>query len=227
MATTPAADGARAQPDFGPTLPALVRRHFGLRERLTTVAGAVLVGLIALALILHASLSGPERFVYRAGPTFNIQYSGNVLQRVAPGGQELVRLEGRRGTVSVTIAVTRLRLPPYPGNVTSGLLPVYEDRYERGLRRGAVDFVVRDEGSARVNDAQGYQLGFRTGPPGRFTWGRDILLVPGDENVREGVVLKLRQTKVGPAITKRDEKYLEAVHRAFKSFNFGTDPGEW
>jgi hypothetical protein len=227
MATTPAAETARAQPDFGPTLPALVRRHFGLRERLTTTAAAALVVVIAVAALVHTYVSAPERLVYRAGPTFNLQYSGKVLHRVPPGGEELVRLEGRRGTVSVSVAITRLRLPPYAGNVTSGLLPVYEDRYERGLRRDAIGFVVRDEGSARVNDAQGYQLGFRTGAPGRFTWGRDILLVPGDENVRDGVVLKLRQTKVGASLTKRDKKYLDAVKRAFKSFNFGTDRAQW
>jgi hypothetical protein len=227
MATTPAAEAARARPDFGPTLPALVRRHVGVRERLTTIAAAALVAVVAVAVLVHAYVSGPERLVYRAGPTFNIQYSGKVLHRVSPGGQELVRLEGRRGTVSVVIAITRLHLPAYAGNVTSGLLPVYEDRYERGLRRDAVDFVVRDQGSARVNDGQGYQLGFRTGPPGRFTWGRDILLLPGDENVRDGVVLKLRQTKIGAALTKREKKYLDSVHRAFKSFNFGTDRAKW
>jgi hypothetical protein len=227
MAPTPAADAARARPDFGPTLPALVRRHFGLRERVTMLAAAALVVVVAAAVLAHSYLSGPERLVYHAGPTFNLQYSEKVLHRVAPGGEELVRLEGRRGTLSVSIAIIRLHLPPYAGNVTSGLLPVYEDRYERGLRRGAPDFVVRDQGSARLNDAQGYQLGFRTGPPGRFTWGRDVLLVPGDENVRDGVVLKLRQTKLGATLTKRDKKYLDAVKRAVKSFNFGTERAEW
>jgi hypothetical protein len=88
------------------------------------------------------------------------------------------------------------------------------------------DFVERDEGSARVNDAQGYQVGFRAGPAGEFTWGRDILLVPRDEDVRDGVVLHLRQTKPG-TFDKRDEALIGRVRRAFKSFNFGTDRADW
>ena len=226
MASSSASAAPPLGPDYGPSLPALLRRRFGFRERATTAVALALALAVAAVTLLVVSLTGPERIVYRAGPTFNLQYSSDVLHRVPPLDGELVRLEGRRGPLAVSITITPLRLPAYAGNVTSGLLPVYEDGYERRLRATASNFVERDEGSARVNDAQGYQLGFRTGAPGGFTFGRDILLVPGDENVRDGVVLHLRQTKPG-LLTKRDEGFLGPVRKAFKSFNFGTDRSEW
>src|SRR4051812_17653219 len=230
MTSTPALDARpdaqRVPADFGPSLPQLLRQRFGVRERVTTAATAVLVLIVGGGLLLRAVAAGPEHLVYHAGPTFNLQYSTSILHRVAPSGDELVRLEAHRGKLFASVTISRLHLPSYAGNVTSGLLPVYENGYERSLRRGAPNFRLNDQGSARVNDAQGYQLGFRTGPPGRFTWGRDMLLVPGDEGVRDGVLIKLRQTKAG-SLTKRDQKVLGEVQRAVKSFNFGTDPGKW
>jgi hypothetical protein len=220
-----ASDAPPARPDFGPSLPALLRRRFGIRERVTRIVAFVVAAAIAIAVVV-ALLSRPEHIVYRAGPTFNIQYSSDVLERVAPRGSELVRLEAHKGKLSASITVSRLTLPAYGGNVTSGLLPVHVDRYERELSRTLVDFQLRDEGSARVNDAQGYQVGFRFGPTGRFTWARDMMLVPGDEDVREGVMLRLRQTKEG-TITDADREVLDDVHQAFRSFNFGTDRGKW
>ena len=226
MATTGASGAAPVLPDFGPKLPALLRRHFGFRERVTTAVAIGLVLAATVAVLAVTLLTGPEQLTYRAGPTFNMQYDSGTLHRVAPRGDELVRLEMHRGALTASITVTPLRLPSYAGNVTSGLLPAYEDGYEQRLRSVAPDFVQRDEGSARVNDAQGYQLGFRTGPVGHFTWSRDILLVPRDEDVRDGVVIHLRQTKVG-TFTKHDDSLLGRVRRAFKSFNFGTDRAKW
>jgi hypothetical protein len=137
-----------------------------------------------------------------------------------------VRLEAHRGSLDASITVTRLRLPPYSGNVTSGLLPVYEESYVRRLRETLPAFQLRDEGSARLTDAQGYQVGFRSGPAANFTWGRDILLVARDEDVRDGVVLHLRYTTGGPP-SKREASALDEVRKAFRSFNFGTDPAKW
>jgi hypothetical protein len=225
MPTARAADAPSVHPDFGPNLPTLLRRRFGIREHVTIGAALLLAAAVTAALVISL-VTGPALIVYRAGPTFNLQYSTDVLHRVAPRGLELVRLEAHKGKLSASITVSRLHLPPYGGNVTSGLLPVYMDGYEERLRDGLDRFRQRDEGSARVNDAQGYQIGFRAGPPGNFTWGRDMLLVPGDESVQDGVVLRLRQTKAG-TFTKRDAEVLDDVKQAFRSFNFGTDRGKW
>jgi len=88
----------------------------------------------------------------------------------------------------------------------------HEDRFERELTSSTTGFVEHDEGSARVNDGQGYQLGFQSGPRGLPTWGRDILLVPSDEGVTEGVVLQLRQTKAG-SFTK--QRWVELLQRHY------------
>ena len=223
--TTRLGSDASPRPDYGPSLPVLLHRRFGVRPGVTRLVALALAAAAAGAL-LYSLVTGPERLVYRAGPTFNMQYSSDVLHRVAPHGMELVRLEAQKGALSASITVSRLRLPPYAGNVTSGLLPVYVDDYEQELGRTLADFQLRDEGSARVNDAQGYQVGFRAGPQGHFTWGRDMMLVPGDEDVTEGVVLRLRQTKAG-AVTKADQGLLDEVRKAFRSFNFGTDRADW
>src|SRR4029450_11814315 len=142
-----------------------------VRERTTIAAGLAVLVLVGAAL-LYSLFTGPEKLTYRAGPTFNIQYEGDVMKRVSPLDSELVRLEAHRGSLAASITVTRLRLPPYAGNVTSGLLPVYEESYVRRLRETMPGFQLRDEGSARLTDAQGYQVGFRSGPADRYTWGR-------------------------------------------------------
>jgi hypothetical protein len=228
MATGPASELSSEAPpapaDFGPTLPQLLQRRFGIRERAVTIVAVTIVAVVAIAALVRSYAVAPRHLVYRAGPTFNLQYPAKTLHRKPPHAGELVRLEAHRGTLSASITVSPLHLPPYAGNVTSGLLPVYEHGYAEGLRRASPGFRLRDEGSARVNDVPGYQLGFGARPAGGITWGRDMLLVPDDERAREGVVLKLRQTKLGGPFTKRDKHVLDRVKKAFKSFRFGTDP---
>jgi hypothetical protein len=226
MATGRASEAQPAPVDLGPSMPTLLRRRFGFRERVSTAVALAVVAAAAAGFLVHWYATRPEQVVYRAGPTFNLQYSSGVLHRVAPTAGALVRLEHRRGKLSASITVLRLRLPPYKDDVASGLLPVYASRHERSLRRIEPGFLLRDEATARVNSGQGYQIGFRSGPHGRFTWGRDILLLPREVNVREGVVLQLRQTKVG-SVNKHDEKILGEVRRAFNSFDFGTDRATW
>jgi hypothetical protein len=226
MAEAPASPAHTTLPDFGPSLPQLVRSRFGVRQAITTAVAIALLVIVGALALLRYSATRPESIVFRAGPTFNIQYSKSVLHRVDPPEQELVRLEARRAGLTARIAVARLHLPAYAQNVTSGLMPVFADGYAKRLASGFAGFQLRDEGSARVNDAQGYQVGFRAGPAGSYTWGRDILLVPRDENVRNGVVLSLRYTTRGP-LTKRGESTLNKVRRSFKSFNFGADKGKW
>jgi hypothetical protein len=225
MATTGAPGAPPIVPDFGPSLPALVQRRFGVRERVTTAVVLAVAGVVAVAALAGVVLSGPHQLTYRAGPTFNLQHDG-VMHRVAPTGDELVRLEAHRGALAASITVSPLHLPAYGGNVTSGLLPVYLERLEGRLVESTPGYIEHDEGSARVNGGQGYQLGFQSGPAGLSTWARDILLVPNDVGATEGVVLRMRQTKAG-VFTPHDQGFLGHVRKAFFSFNFGTDKGKW
>jgi hypothetical protein len=189
-------------------------------------AAVAIAATIVTAALVHSYATRPSQIVYRGSPTFNLQYSRAVLHRVRPHRGELVRLELHRGKLFASVIVRRLHLPVYAHDVVTGLLPTYTNSYERQLRRASRDFRLRDEGTAGVNSGQGYNVGFRSGPPGHVTWGRDILLVPRQVNVHEGVVLGLRQSKAG-AMTKHDVDLVNEVRRTFRSFDFGTDRAPW
>jgi hypothetical protein len=224
----PTVSGSQAPPratePLDPTLPALLRARFGIPERITTVAAVALLLAIVAAVALRSGDGGARQLVYRGNPTFNLLHSPRV-HRVAPHEGELVRLESHRGDVTAYVVVRPLRLPPYAGNVTSGLMPVYGSRRADELRRQIPGLQVRDEGSARVNDAPGYQIGFQAQSAGVWTYGRDVLVVPVDRGAREGVLLSLRQMKHGAPLDARDRPLVERVKKAFRSFRFGTERG--
>src|SRR4051812_45093466 len=119
MATGSASDAPPTPaPDFGPTLPGLLRQRFGIRERVVTIAAVVLVAAIAIAALARSYVTAPEHLVYRGGPTFNLQYSGKTLRRVSPQPDELVRLEARKRGLAASITVSKLHVAPYAANVT-------------------------------------------------------------------------------------------------------------
>jgi hypothetical protein len=217
------------RPEFGPTLPSLLERRFGV-PRFVTLGVAVVLGVAATVAVVAAATAGRdtpgEQVVHRGEPVFNLLYSTDALRRVRPHAGELLRLEGRRGRVSAEVVVSRLELPPYRGNVTRGLLPAFAARYADRLRAGLPGFTLRDEGRARVNDAPGYQVGYRATPPGGTLHGRDVLLVPEDTVTRGAVVLRYRQVVQGRG--KPGAKAMETVflaRKAFRSFRYGTERG--
>ena len=89
------------------------------------------------------------------------------MSRVAPRGNELVRLEAHRGSLVAAITVTPLQLPPYAGNVTSGLLPVYEDSYVRRLLRSLARVSAPRRGERQADGRAGLsgRLPVRAGRP--------------------------------------------------------------
>jgi hypothetical protein len=215
--------------EYGPTLPTLLRERFGIPP-LATLSVAVVLGVAASVVVLAAATAGRdtpgEQLIHRGRPVFNLLYSTDVIRRVPPRAGELVRLEARQGRVFAEVVVSPLELPAFRGNVTRGLLPAFASRYTDRLRAGLPGFVLRDEGRARVNDAPGYQVGYRASPAGGRLFGRDVLLVPEDTVTRGAVVLRFRQTVSGAAKpgAKAQETVL-LVRKAFRSFRYGTDRG--
>ena len=206
------------RPEFEPTLPALVRRRFGLRER-TTVALLVLALVLAgvAALLVRPRVDGESRLVHRGEPVFNLAYAAGALREVDPQSGELARLEGRRGRQSVEITVRPLELPPYEGDVAHGLLPVYASGHIEEL--AAEGFRLEDQHRTRINDAPGYEL--RTRRDG--TIGIDTLLLPDEEERRGAVVLSMRRTVEGrPRLSRREQEYAHDASEAFRSFAYGT-----
>ena len=215
----------RVRPEFEPTLPALLRRRTGVRER-TTVALLVL-GLVLLAvavLLVRPRVDGMSQLVHRGEPTFNLLYANDALAAVEPEPGELARLEGRRGRRSVTITVRPLELPPYEGDVVHGLLPAYASGHIRELRAQFERFRLRDEHRARINRAPGYEIRFRAGPRGRRVRGIDTLIVPDEEESRGALLLSMRREVDGRGARSADEKaFTKLASKAFRSLYYGTE----
>jgi hypothetical protein len=212
------------RPEFEPTLPALMRSRFGLPER-TTVALIVLAVLLvaAAALVVRPRVDGVSKLVYREGPEFNLVYASGALHEADPRPGELARLEGRRGRQSVTITVRRLALPAHRGDVAHGLLPVYASGHIRALAAELDGFRLNDQHRTRINNAPGYEIRFRSGPPRRATLGTDTLLVPDEDDTRGAVLLTMRRTVDGrPRLGKREKEYADLASEAFRSFEYGT-----
>ena len=152
------------RPEFEPTLPALVRRRFGVRERVTVglVVGAVVLIAVA-ALVVRPRVDSVSKLSYDGEPAFNLLYANRALHEADPRPGELTRLEGRRGRQSVTITVRPLALPPYEGDVAHGLLPVYASRHIESLAQELDRFRLLEEHRTRINGAPGYEVRFRYG----------------------------------------------------------------
>ena len=220
MAATEEARAGLVLPEYGPTGPELVRRRFGPRTR-RVLAVAPRRGRSPRGADRDAGGDGLEQLEHRSAPVFTLLYPPGQVHRVAPRPGELVRLRSHRGRLLAVVTVRRLTLPPYRGSV-SGLLPVYAERHLRSLAAELPGFRARTEGKARVNDAPGYQLRYRSGPADRRTLGTDILVVPEDGR-RDGVVLRYRQTNPPRALDDADRELVKATRKAFRSFRFGLD----
>jgi hypothetical protein len=209
------------RPEFGPSLPELLRARWGVAPRVT--AGlAVLVVLAGLALVV-LSRGNEIHLVHRdPEPVFNLRYA-NVLKQLPERPGVLLALEGRRGDLFLQSMVVRpLRLPAYRGAV-SGLLPIFATRRMRTVARDYSGFLAVDEGKARINDAPGYQVGFRARIGGRTVYGREIVLVPDEPGARDGVTLTLLQTNAAGAHSVEDVGAVGALKKPFRSFRFGTE----
>ena len=208
------------RPEFGPSLPQLLRARLGVPERITTAIALVAVAIAAVVVI--ATRGGEVHYIHRSGPVFNLRYAP-VLHRAPAKPGVLFELDGRRGSLFVQSLVIRpLRLPAYRGQV-SGMLPVYAARRMEQVRRRYADLAVLDEGKARMGDAPGYQIGFRARLGKRTLYGREVLVVPDEPGARDGVAMTVVQTHAAGAHTLDDVGNVGAIKKPFRSFRFGTE----
>jgi hypothetical protein len=211
-------------PEYGPSLPALARRRFGWRERTTIallVGFAVAVGLFLV--VVRPQVDTATKYVHHGQPVFNLLYNNTRLQRVTPQGDEFVRLQGRRGRLTSTIAVAPLALPPANGDVAHGLLPVFASQHIKELAAQNPDFALRAEGRARVNGAPGYEVRFRTGPPGHRTYGNDLMILPSERDPSGALLVTARRAVDGTGkLGAREMSLDKATAKAYRSFTYGT-----
>ena len=214
------------RPEFEPTLPALVRRKLGVRERTTIlVLVALLVVAVAAIVLVRPRVDRIGEVVHRDDPAFTLQYRNDLLHTEQPRDRELARLAGRRGRQSVTITVRPLDLPARGGDVAHAFLPIYASGHIERLAEESDRFQLRAEHRARLHDAPGYEVRFRTGPPGRQTFGSDLMLLPSEEETEGALLLSLRREVRGrPKLREREEEFADLAMEAMRSVRFGTGP---
>lgn len=212
------------RPEFEPTLPALVRRRLGVRERTTIlVLVALLVVAVAAIVLVRPRVDRIGEVVHRDDPAFTLQYRNDLLHTEQPRDGELARLAGRRGRQSVTITVRPLDLPARGGDVAHAFLPIYASGHIERLAEESDRFQLRAEHRARLHDAPGYEVRFRTGPPGRQTFGSDLILLPSEEETEGALLLSLRREVRGrPKLGEREEEFADLAMEAMRSVRFGT-----
>jgi hypothetical protein len=208
------------RPEFGPTMPALLRRRFGISGRVAALLGVAALVVLAIAVRVITD-DGRDQLTVRGEPSFNVLYDAALLHRAAPAAGELMRLEGKRKNLTVAISARRANLPPYPGDVIGGQLPLYVAQYAGRLEAHLDNFLLTDEGKARLNQAPGYQLGYTSGSPGNRTFWREVFVLPDADSGDQAIVLTLRQTFSGRP-GRRGRALLKATKKAFRSFRFGT-----
>ena len=214
------------RPEFEPTLPVLVRRKLGVRERTTILVLIALLAVAVAALVfVRPRVDSIGEVAHRGDPAFTLQYRDDLFHSEPPESGELARLEGRRGRQTVTITVRAFGLPGREGNVAQAFLPIYASGHIERLASELDDFDLRAEHRARVDDAPGYEVRFRTGSPGRHTFGSDLMLLPGEEAATGGLLLSLRREVRGrPKLSESEEEFADLAMEAMRSVRFDTGP---
>jgi hypothetical protein len=182
------------RPEFGPSLPELLRpwlrRKAPRSRRALAIAAGVVLALAVLAIVViargnHYSRSSPI--------AFNFSYPG-ALRLVPAGPGEYVRLEQRRGgNVIQSFAAEPLRVNAYSGYPESEL-PVYAAAYVRRLALSTTGFVALGDGTTVVDGAAAYYVLYQLGTGSQTVYGHDYFLLARRSGTRRGVILVLRST---------------------------------
>ncbi|MEA2138554.1 MAG: hypothetical protein QOG56_1704 [Solirubrobacteraceae bacterium] len=209
------------KPQYGPTLPQLVRTL----PRASQAAVVALAALLIAAAVLLAIRARPDEqnaIVRRAPtPTFNLTY-GPQLQRVSRPGALFALLRERNGLFLDSYVVRPLELPPYRG-AAGGTLPVYAVHDLQRLRRRYGAFELAGDGRTRINNAIGYQLVLRARRGGRTLYVRHMLLVPDKpEGARRGIVVELESTPAAGTPNAVGIGNAGPLKQAMRSLRFGT-----
>jgi hypothetical protein len=200
---------------YGPTLGTLLAPRWHAAPRavriLTRAAG---VGLVALAIAAALAL-WPATYSHGGAAPFHFSYRG--LYRTTPEPGQYVRIDRRSGgRLEDSFAVSPLHLPRYSGGL-SGELPMYASSYIGRLSRKFSDFTLRGEGKTRVNTVPAYNIFYTARIEGREMYGRDVLLLPEREGVRDGVALELL-TRPSAGVTPLEVATAGVLERPVETF---------
>jgi hypothetical protein len=211
------------KPEYGPTLGRLLAPGWHRAPR--AVQALVIAACVCLpALAIGAGLTLENAHYAHGGPVaFHFSYRGLYGVTPAPGESVQVRSPAS-GPVRNSFAVGPLRLPPYAGGL-SGELPMYASTYIDGLRRRYSEgFELRGEGKTRVNTVPAYDIAYVARIDGRRVYGRDVLLLPEQAGVREGVhIAMLTAPRADPGVSSPLLVGTTGVlERPLETFTFGS-----
>ena len=236
-----------AEPDFGPSLPELLRRWIPRLARwqqvLLALAAAAL--LIFLATALYKTEAAKNSYVQTAGDarergleplSFRFDYPNKLRISKPPGSY--VRAERTvDGTLAARMTISPIAIHPRPGLV-SGYLPIAAVQLEREAQRRYKSFRLQFEGRSRVNFAEGYQFAFnaqlpqKNGPP-RSLYGRTVIIpepydpedpakpYPDGQAPTRGVLIQLLATTLDTSALAQDIGDTGILKKPFRSFRFG------
>jgi hypothetical protein len=210
MATIP------LKPQYGPTLGTLLAPRWHAAPRVVRgLVWAAGVGIVVLAVAAALAL-WPATYSHGGATPFHFSYRG--LYRTTPEPGQYVRIDRRSGgRLEDSFAVSPLHLPPYSGGL-SGELPVYASGYIGGLSRKFSDFTLRGEGKTRVNTVPAYNIFYTATVEGREMYGRDVLLLPEREGVRDGVALELLTRPSGGIASPLEVATAGVLERPVETF---------
>jgi hypothetical protein len=207
------------EPQYGPTLPQLVRA-LPRTSRLAAIALALLV-VGSAALVAQRARPDETHVIVRGATTFNLAY-GPQLERVSQRGTLFALRRDRHGLFLDSYVVRPLTLPPYRG-AAGGMLPAYAEHYLERMRRRYGPSELAADGRTRINNAIGYQLVLRTKRGGRTLYVRHLMLVPeAPEGVRRGVLVELESTPAAGTPNAVGVGNAGPLKQAMRSFRFGT-----
>ena len=151
---------------------------------------------------------------------FSFSYRGLYRTAPAPGGYVRVQRQ-THGRLEDSFAVAPLRLPAYAGGL-SGELPLYASSYIRGLSEKYRGFVLRGEGKTRVNTVPAYNVFYTATLQGREMYGRDVLLLPERQGVRDGVAIEMLSAPTANSQVTSPLEVASAgvLERPLKTFTF-------
>jgi hypothetical protein len=245
----PAPGAAEPQPDYGPSLPELLRprvRALGRGGRI--LLGVVLVALLALiAALLVSKEASVQSYVQTEDDarsrgleplTFRFDRSSK-LKLSKPAGAYVRAERTKDGVLVARFSVSPFRMDRRPGALAS-YLPLIATDLQRADARRYENFRLQFEGRARVNEVEGYQYAFTTrlrtpGQPPRQLFGRVVVLpepysyeepdteYPPGRNPTRGVRLNMLATTLdeAPSATRVGDEGI--LQRPFRSFRYGTD----
>jgi hypothetical protein len=206
------------KPQYGSTLGKLLEPRW---RTAAPVARAIAIALAAgvLALVVGIVLTLLDASYSHGGRVpFSFEYKG--LYRTTPDRGGYVKVARTSdGRLEDSYAVAPLLLGPYEGSVT-GELPLFASGYAQKLAERFPGFRLEGEGKTRISSTlSGYEVLYSAFIGGRMMYGRDVMLLPAQHDVHEGVVIEMLSSE--PASVALPVASSGVLERPLKTFAFG------